>query len=172
MASMPFFQLLHQGTDAIPVEFLIGAQSHESDLQQHQDLLIANCLAQGEALVQGRTLHEVIERLHFEGRSESQAQSIAPHRQFSGDRPSITLLYRKLDPHTLGRLISLLEHRVFVEAQLFEINPFDQWGVELCKELALKLLPIMSGAVPVNTISEFSRGLAKAVLGLKRFRPN
>lgn len=167
-----FFQLLHQSTDTIPVEFLIGAQSHEPDLQQHQDLLLANCLAQGEALVQGRMLQEAFERLHIEGRSESEAKAIAPHRQFSGDRPSITLLYRKLDPHTLGQLIALFEHRVFVEAQLFEINPFDQWGVELGKELALKLLPIMSGAASINTISEVSRGLATAVLGLKTFRPD
>lgn len=162
-----FFQLLHQGTDVVPVEFLIGARSHEPGLQQHQDLLIANCIAQGEALVQGRTLHEVVERLHGEGCSDSRARAIAPHRQFSGNRPSITLLYRKLDPHTLGRLIALFEHRVFVEAQLFEINPFDQWGVELGKELALKLLPAMSGAASITTISEVSRGLATAVLGLK-----
>ncbi len=162
-----FFQLLHQGTDIVPVEFLLAAQSHEPDLQTHQDLLIANCLAQGEALLQGRTLQEALNRLRSEGCCEHDAHAIAPHRRFAGERPSLTLCYRKLDPFTLGRLIALFEHRVFVEAQLYGINAFDQWGVELGKELALKLLPIVSGEASPDTCGEYSRGLAARVLELR-----
>lgn len=119
-----FFQLLHQGTDVIPVEFLIAAEAHEKDMDEHHKLLIANCLAQSQALMLGRTLKEA------GGKS---------YRVFPGNRPSITLAYKKLDPFTLGRLIALYEHRVFVEAAIWGINAFDQWGVELGKELAGKL---------------------------------
>ncbi|MFU0504052.1 glucose-6-phosphate isomerase [Pseudaminobacter sp. NGMCC 1.201702] len=140
-----FFQLLHQGTDIIPVEFLAGAEGHEPDLRHHHDLLLANCLAQSEALMKGRTLEEARRQMLTKDMPVDQVDRIAPHRVFSGNRPSITILYRKLDPHTLGRLIALYEHRVFVEGTLFGINSFDQWGVELGKELATALLPVVEG---------------------------
>ncbi len=140
-----FFQLLHQGTDTIPVEFLIAAEGHEPDLKQHQDLLLANCLAQSEALMKGRTLAEAQAQMRSKGVSAEEIKKIAPHRVFSGNRPSITILYCMLDPRTLGRLIALYEHRVFVEGVLFDINSFDQWGVELGKELATNLLPVIEG---------------------------
>ncbi|MEP7456052.1 glucose-6-phosphate isomerase [Phyllobacterium sp. SB3] len=168
-----FFQLLHQGTDTIPVEFLIAAQSHEPDLQEHQDLLIANCIAQSEALARGRTLEEAREQLASAGRSESQHEVVAKHRQFSGERPSITLFYKKLDPYGLGRIIALYEHRVFVEAQLYGINAFDQWGVELGKELAMKLLPVVRGEIAVADSGRLTQGLAEQILSLrKRPAPN
>lgn len=140
-----FFQLLHQGTDIIPVEFLVAAQGHEPELRHHHDLLVANCLAQSEALMKGRTLEEAKAQMRAKGVAEDEIEKIAPHRVFSGNRPSMTILYRTLDPYTLGRLIALYEHRVFVEAQLFGINAFDQWGVELGKELATGLLPVVEG---------------------------
>ena len=140
-----FFQLLHQGTDIVPVEFLVAANGHEPDLRHHHDLLLANCLAQSEALMKGRTLDEARAQMLAKGIGAREVERIAPHRVFSGNRPSVTLLYRKLDPRTLGRLIALYEHRVFVEAQLFGINAFDQWGVELGKELATGLLPVVEG---------------------------
>jgi glucose-6-phosphate isomerase len=140
-----FFQLLHQGTDIIPVEFLVAAQGHEPELRHHHDLLVANCLAQSEALMKGRTLEEAKAQMRAKGVAEDEIEKIAPHRVFSGNRPSMTILYRMLDPYTLGRLIALYEHRVFVEAQLFGINAFDQWGVELGKELATGLLPVVEG---------------------------
>ncbi|MCO5063589.1 MAG: glucose-6-phosphate isomerase [Rhizobiaceae bacterium] len=140
-----FFQLLHQGTDIIPVEFLVAAEGHESGLKQHHDLLLANCLAQSEALMKGRTLAEAQEQMRAKGMSAEEIRKVAPHRVFSGNRPSLTILYRKLDPRTLGRLIALYEHRVFVEGVLFGINSFDQWGVELGKELATNLLPAVEG---------------------------
>ncbi|MGQ2903863.1 MAG: glucose-6-phosphate isomerase [Neoaquamicrobium sediminum] len=140
-----FFQLLHQGTDVIPVEFLIAAVGHEPALRHHHDLLVANCFAQSEALMKGRTLEEARAQMLAKGMAAQEVERIAPHRVFSGNRPSMTLLYRTLDPFTLGRLIALYEHRVFVEAQLFNINAFDQWGVELGKELATGLLPVVEG---------------------------
>ncbi|WP_349363732.1 MAG: glucose-6-phosphate isomerase [Roseitalea porphyridii] len=138
-----FFQLLHQGTDVVPVEFLVAANGHEPDLAHHHQLLLANCLAQSEALMKGRTLAEATEQLIAKGMDEAAAATLAPHKVFSGNRPSTTLVYDRLDPFTLGRIIALYEHRVFVEAQLFGINAFDQWGVELGKELATALLPVV-----------------------------
>ncbi|TIQ19259.1 MAG: glucose-6-phosphate isomerase [Mesorhizobium sp.] len=140
-----FFQLLHQGTDFIPVEFLAAAIGHEPDLKHHHDLLLANCLAQSEAFMKGRTLEEARAQMLAKGMVPAEVDRIAPHRVFSGNRPSVTILYRQLDPHTFGRLIALYEHRVFVEGTLFNINSFDQWGVELGKELATGLLPVVEG---------------------------
>ncbi|TGQ78747.1 glucose-6-phosphate isomerase [Mesorhizobium sp. M8A.F.Ca.ET.207.01.1.1] len=140
-----FFQLLHQGTDLIPVEFLAAAVGHEPDLKHQHDLLLANCLAQSEALMKGRTLDEARTQMLAKGMKPADVDRIAPHRVFSGNRPSVTILYRKLDPRTFGRLIALYEHRVFVEGTLFNINSFDQWGVELGKELATGLLPVVEG---------------------------
>jgi glucose-6-phosphate isomerase len=140
-----FFQLIHQGTSVIPVEFLIAARSHEPALAHHHDLLMANCLAQSEALMRGRTLAEAKKQLLDQGKSEAEAERLAPHRVFTGNRPSVTIAYKILDPQTLGRLIALYEHRVFVEAAIWNINAFDQWGVELGKELATGLLPIVEG---------------------------
>ncbi|TIS49507.1 glucose-6-phosphate isomerase [Mesorhizobium sp.] len=140
-----FFQLLHQGTDFIPVEFLAAAIGHEPELKDQHDLLLANCLAQSEAFMKGRTLEEARAQMLAKGMKPADVDRIAPHRVFSGNRPSLTILYRKLDPRTLGRLIALYEHRVFVEGTLFNINSFDQWGVELGKELATGLLPVVEG---------------------------
>ncbi len=140
-----FFQLLHQGTDVIPVEFLAAANGHEPELKHHHDLLLANCLAQSEALMKGRTLEEARSQMLAGGMAPAKVEKIAPHRVFSGNRPSLTILYRSLDPGTLGRLIALYEHRVFVEGVLYDINSFDQWGVELGKELATGLLPVVEG---------------------------
>jgi len=138
-----FFQLLHQGTDVIPIEFLAAAVGHEPQLKHHHDLLLANVLAQSEALMKGRTIEEARAQMLAKGMKEQDVDRIAPHRVFSGNRPSLTILYRKLDPRTLGRLIALYEHRVFVEGVLYDINSFDQWGVELGKELATQLLPVV-----------------------------
>ena len=140
-----FFQLLHQGTDVVPVEFIAAAAGHEPDLRHQHELLLANCLAQSQALMVGRTLEEAKAQMTARGMGQDEVDRIAPHRVFPGNRPSVTILHRRLDPFALGRLIALYEHRVFVEAQLFGINAFDQWGVELGKELATALLPVVQG---------------------------
>ncbi|MEM1378500.1 MAG: glucose-6-phosphate isomerase, partial [Pseudomonadota bacterium] len=163
-----FFQLLHQGTDVIPVEFLVAANAHEDDaLAVHHELLLANCFAQSEALMKGRTLEEAKAQLTAKGLSDAEAGVLAPHRVFTGNRPSITILYDRLDPFTLGRLIALYEHRVFVEAQLFGINAFDQWGVELGKELATGLLPVVQGKEPADTRDASTAGLVAHMQALR-----
>lgn len=154
-----FFQLLHQGTDTIPVEFIAAASGHEPELDNQHQMLLANCLAQSEALMKGRTLEEAKAQLNAKNLPKSEVNRIAPHRVFTGNRPSITIIHDKLDPYTLGRLIALYEHRVFVEAQLYGINAFDQWGVELGKELATELLPVVSGEVSAKDKDASTQGL-------------
>jgi glucose-6-phosphate isomerase len=161
-----FFQLLHQGTDIIPIEFIAGAENHEPELKKHQDLLLSNVLAQSQALMRGRTLEEAKAQLLAKGMDEAKAAALAPHRVFSGNRPSITILYRKLDPFSLGRLIALYEHRVFVEGALFDINSFDQWGVELGKELATELLPVVEGKKNVSNLDASTAGLVAWIAAL------
>jgi len=158
-----FFQLLHQGTDVIPVEFMIAAIGHEPNLAIQHEMLIANCLAQSEALMKGRTLAEARAQLKAKGLPDAEADRLAPHRVFPGNRPSITMLYDRLDPFALGRLVALYEHRVFVEAQLFGINAFDQWGVELGKELATELLPVVAGDEPFAGRDASTSGLVRDV---------
>ena len=154
-----FFQLLHQGTGIIPVEFLIAAEAHEQGMGEHHALLVANCLAQSQALMKGRTLQEAEAQLLSMGKSKAEAKALAPHRVFTGNRPSMTLAYRKLDPFTLGRLIALYEHRVFVEAAIWNINAFDQWGVELGKELATGLQPVVEGRKGTEGLDASTAGL-------------
>ncbi|KPF71213.1 glucose-6-phosphate isomerase [Bosea sp. AAP35] len=160
-----FYQLIHQGTDTIPCEFLVAAESHEPDLAQHHRLLLANCLAQSEALMKGRTLEEARDILAKQGMAPDAVEALAPHKVFPGNRPSVTIAYRKLDPFTLGRIIALYEHRVFVEAAIWGINAFDQWGVELGKELATALLPVIEGKAPADTHDSSTAGLAQYLTG-------
>ncbi len=158
-----FYQLLHQGTTVIPCEFLIAKEGHEDDLRHHHDLLTANCLAQSEALMLGRTLEEAKTILAASGMTESNVERLAPHKVFPGDRPSFTLVYDKLTPYALGRLIALYEHRVFVEGVIWGINSFDQWGVELGKELATALLPMVKGDAAADLKDASTRGLLAAL---------
>ena len=160
-----FFQLLHQGTDIIPCEFLVAAEGHEPELAHQHRLLLANCLAQSEAMMKGRTLEEAKAQLAKQGLSVEAIEHLAPHKVFPGNRPSVTIAYRKLDPFTLGRLIALYEHRVFVEAAVFDINAFDQWGVELGKELATALLPVIEGKAPADAHDASTAGLARYLTG-------
>ncbi|MBF9029634.1 glucose-6-phosphate isomerase [Rhodobacterales bacterium HKCCE3408] len=140
-----FYQLIHQGTRVVPCEFMVAARGHEPELAHHHRLLIANCLAQAEALMRGRSLDEAMELMAKKGLSGPEQERQARHRVFPGNRPSTMLLYPQLTPHVLGQIIALYEHRVFVEGVILGINSFDQWGVELGKELALKLAPLLDG---------------------------
>jgi glucose-6-phosphate isomerase len=162
-----FFQLLHQGTSIIPIEFMIAANGFEPNLRHQHELLIANCLAQSQALLKGRTLAEAKAQLTAKGMDDKQADFIAPHRVFTGNRPSITFVYDKLTPFALGRLIALYEHRVFVEGVLFGINSFDQWGVELGKELATGLLPAVEGKTDGGDLDSSTAGLVKTLIARK-----
>ena len=154
-----FFQLLHQGTDVVPVDFLVAAEPQENVGDQHA-MLVANCFAQSEALMKGRTLEEARDQLREKGMSDAEVARLAPHRVFPGSRPSNTLLYRRLDPKTLGMLIALYEHKVFVQSVIWDINAFDQWGVELGKELAGSFL---AGVRDGDEVSDAS-GSTKALM--------
>ncbi len=140
-----FYQLIHQGTRVIPCEFLLAAQGHEPELAHHHQLLVANCLAQSKALMLGRSLEEARKIAADNGFEGDELERQARHRVFPGNRPSTTLLYPQLDPFILGQIIALYEHRVFVEGVILDIISFDQWGVELGKELATSLQPVVEG---------------------------
>lgn len=161
-----FYQLIHQGTDIIPCDFLVAAQPHEK-LGNHHEMLVANCLAQSEALMTGKTLEEASADLLKSGVNKSEIKSLAPHKVFEGNRPSNTFIYRKLTPKTLGMLIALYEHKVFVQGVIWDVNSFDQWGVELGKVLAVEIQPFLSGKKrPVKKDSS-TKGLVKTFLSLR-----
>jgi glucose-6-phosphate isomerase len=132
-----FYQLIHQGTRLIPCDF-IGCLRTQNPIGRHHDLLMANLFAQTEALAFGRTAEEV--------REEGVAEEQVPHRTFAGNRPTSTLLLDELDPATLGKLVALYEHKVFVQGALWQIDSFDQWGVELGKVLANRITPELESA--------------------------
>ncbi|RGP37742.1 glucose-6-phosphate isomerase [Pseudotabrizicola alkalilacus] len=140
-----FYQLIHQGTRVVPCEFLVAKRGHEPDLAHQHLLLVANCLAQSEALLRGRSLPEATEIMARKGLSGAELDRQARHRVFPGNRPSTTLAYDQLTPFVLGQIIALYEHRVFVEGVILGVNSYDQWGVELGKELALALQPVLEG---------------------------
>lgn len=161
-----FFELLHQGTRLIPADFLIAAENSTPLGDQHE-WLIANCLAQTEALLVGKTKAVARAELIAQGMSRTQANALAPHKVFSGNRPSNTLLYRRLDPHTLGMLIALYEHKVFVQGAIWNINSFDQWGVELGKQLAPPIREALESGTITSPHNSSTTGLIQAIT-----RPN
>ncbi len=130
-----FYQLLHQGTRLVPCDFLAGIESHH-EAGDHHRLLLANCFAHTEALMRGKTEAEVREELTAQGLSGDALEQLVPHKVFPGNRPSTTILYRKLGPRTIGMLLAMYEHKVFTMGAVWNINSFDQWGVELGKQLA------------------------------------
>ena len=154
-----FYQLIHQGTNVVPCEFMVAAVGHEPALDYHHELLLANCLAQSEALMKGRTLAEA--------QATVKDPALAPHKVFPGNRPSTTLVYPTLDPATLGRIIALYEHRVFVEGVIWGINSFDQWGVELGKELATALLPLVQSGSGFGGKDGSTVGLLETITTLR-----
>jgi glucose-6-phosphate isomerase len=130
-----FFQLIHQGTEMVPADFILPARTHHP-ISEHHEILSANCIAQTEALMRGKTREEVQEELAASGMLEQQIEALAPHKVFPGNKPTNTIIIRQLTPHNLGMLVALYEHKIFVESIIWNINAFDQWGVELGKQLA------------------------------------
>ena len=161
-AQHSFFQLLHQGTDIIPVDFIVAAQPREERSHHHLHLL-SNCLAQGQALAFGKTEDEVGAEMAAEGWSQVEINHLARHRTFPGDRPSTTILHRHLDAFSLGRLIALFEHKIFVQGVIWDLNSFDQWGVELGKQLAAGLSPIIAGRATTDGLDGSSAGLVARI---------
>lgn len=142
-----FYQLIHQGTRLIPCDFLAPVESL-NPVGGHHAILLSNFLAQPEALMRGRTEDEVRAEMARAGVPDAAIDAVAPHRAFEGNRPTNTILFRKLDPRTLGRLIALYEHKIFVQGIVWNINSFDQWGVELGKQLARAILPELAAGGP------------------------
>ena len=153
-----FFQLLHQGGWLVPCDFIATALS-DYPLPGHQAPLLANCFAQSAALAFGKTEDEARAELDAAGLSAAQRDALLPHKVFAGNQPSTTLLLPRLDPYHLGLLLSLYEHKVFVQGVIWGINSFDQWGVELGKQLASRVLPVLNGESDKDTLDASTRGL-------------
>lgn len=154
-----FYQLIHQGTRTIPCEFLVARRVHETHLAHQHRLLLANCLAQSEALMIGRDMDTALALMAEKGLTGAELERQAAHRVFTGNRPSVTMMYDMMDPRTLGKIIALYEHRVFVEGVIWGINSFDQWGVELGKILAMQMLPLIEGGATSEDKDGSTRGL-------------
>jgi glucose-6-phosphate isomerase len=139
-----FYQLIHQGTQLVPIDFIAPLASH-NPIGDHHAKLLANCLAQGEALMRGKTAAEARAELEVSGQDAATIERLVPHKVFPGNRPSTTLLVDRLTPERLGALIALYEHRIFVQGVVWGVNSFDQWGVELGKQLAGTILQELEG---------------------------
>lgn len=139
-----FFQMLHQGTTPIPVDFIIPAISH-NEIGNHHQILVANVLAQGEALMRGKTVKEAAAELAKAGKSKEEVNFLKKYKSFPGNNPSNTFVVKKVDPYTFGMLVAMYEHKVFVQGIIWDINSFDQFGVELGKEMATAILPELQG---------------------------
>ena len=162
-----FFQLLHQGTRLVPADFIVAARCGHALPDQHR-LLVANCFAQAEALMRGRTAGEVRTELEAGGMPARRIESLAPHKVFEGNRPSNTLLFERLDAFTLGALVALYEHKVFVQGAIWRVNSFDQWGVELGKELAASLAAELEGPGETRAHDASAAGLVAEYRRLSR----
>ena len=158
-----FFQLLHQGTHLIPADFILAVES-VNPLGEHHELLIANCLAQTEALMTGKSEGRVRREMADAGAAEADIDAVAPHRTFEGNRPTSTLLVGRLDPFALGALVALYEHKVFVEACVWDIDPFDQWGVELGKQLAKSIRAELDAGRTVDSHDASTNALANRIM--------
>lgn len=162
-----FFQLIHQGTEIVPCDFIVPAISH-NEIGDHHEILLANVLAQGEALMKGKTVKEAAEELKKAGKSKEEIEFLKKFKSFSGNRPSNTILLKKVDPYTLGALIAMYEHKVFVQGIIWNIDSFDQMGVELGKKLALNILPELQNNVYELHHDSSTNALIKAVQNFRR----
>ncbi|MBE9585580.1 glucose-6-phosphate isomerase [Mucilaginibacter sp. JRF] len=153
-----FYQLIHQGTKLIPCDFIAPAQTH-NPVGEHHTLLLSNFFAQTEALMNGKTEEEVVAELKAQGKSDAEIEVLAPFKVFEGNRPTNSILVKKITPHTLGALIAMYEHKIFVQGIIWNIYSFDQWGVELGKQLAGKILPELRTADDITTHDASTNGL-------------
>jgi glucose-6-phosphate isomerase len=164
-----FYQLIHQGTKIIPCDFLAPAISHHN-VGGHHEKLLSNFFAQTEALMNGKTHEEVVRELTNAGMSEEKISFQAPFRVFEGNKPSNSFLFRQLTPRTLGSLIAMYEHKIFVQGIIWNIFSFDQWGVELGKVLATKILPELTSTEEIVSHDSSTNGLINYFKRLKSER--
>jgi glucose-6-phosphate isomerase len=162
-----FYQLIHQGTKMIPADFLAPAISHNR-IGEHHNILLSNFFAQTEALLNGKTKEEVTEELKRDGRSDDEIQKLYPHKVFEGNRPTNSILFNKLTPRALGSLIVMYEHKIFVQGVIWNIFSFDQWGVELGKQLAKKILPELGDDKQVDSHDSSTNGLINTFKEMRR----
>jgi len=162
-----FYQLIHQGTKLIPADFLAPAISH-NPIGDHHSILLSNFFAQTEALLQGKSKEEVIEELKREGRTDEEIKKLWPYRVFEGNRPTNSILFKKLTPRVLGSLIAMYEHKIFVQGVIWNIFSFDQWGVELGKQLAGKILPELTDDRSVHSHDPSTDGLVNAFKEMRK----
>lgn len=153
-----FYQLLHQGTRLVPCDFLAPAKSH-NPLGEHHTILLANFFAQTEALMKGKTEGEARAELEGSGMPKERIAELVAHKVFPGNRPTTSILFEKLTPRVLGELVAMYEHKIFVQGVVWDINSFDQWGVELGKQLAKAILPELAGDAPVTAHDASTNGL-------------
>ena len=153
-----FYQLIHQGTRLIPADFIAPAQTH-NPMGEHHPMLLANYFAQTEALMKGKTAEEARRELEAAGLPPEKVAALLPHKCFPGNRPTSSILVKKLTPRTLGSLIAMYEHKIFTQGVLWNVFSFDQWGVELGKQLASKILPELRSAEPVTSHDPSTNGL-------------
>ncbi len=156
-----FYQLIHQGTRLVPADFLAPAISH-NPLGEHHPILLSNFFAQTEALMNGKPAEQAAAELRTEGKSEEEVQRLLPHKVFDGNRPTNSILFRSLTPRVLGSLVALYEHKIFVQGVIWNIFSFDQWGVELGKQLAGRILPELRDEAPVTGHDASTNGLINA----------
>jgi glucose-6-phosphate isomerase len=162
-----FYQLIHQGNRLIPADFLAPAVSH-NPIGNHHPILLSNFFAQTEALMNGKSAEEAAEELRRGGKSEEEIRRLSPHKVFEGNRPTNSILFRKLTPRTLGSLIAMYEHKIFVQGVIWNIFSFDQWGVELGKQLAGKILPELADERPVAGHDSSTNGLINAYKEMRK----
>jgi len=161
-----YFQLIHQGTQLIPVDFILPVNSHYPEVE-HQNILLANGLAQSEALMKGKTAEEVRSELIKKGYEGDALDALLPHKVFTGNRPSNTLMLPLLTPEMLGKLTALYEHKVFVQGVVWNVNSFDQWGVELGKQLAKEITPELEDDATISDHDSSTVGLIKKIRELR-----
>ena len=162
-----FYQLIHQGTRLIPCDFIAPALSH-NPLGDHHTILLSNFFAQTEALMKGRSAEEVESTMRAEGRSKEEIAKLAPHRVCDGNRPTNSILLKKITPRALGILIAMYEHKIFVQGVLWNIFSFDQWGVELGKKLAKEILPELGSDRPVTAHDSSTNGLINLFIDMRK----
>ncbi|HVW14842.1 MAG TPA: glucose-6-phosphate isomerase [Mucilaginibacter sp.] len=153
-----FYQLIHQGTKLIPCDFIAPAQTH-NPLGEHHQMLLSNFFAQTEALMNGKTIDEVKAELKNSGKTDAEIDALAPFKEFDGNRPTNSFLVKKITPRTLGSLIAMYEHKIFVQGIIWNIYSFDQWGVELGKQLAGKILPELRNNAEISSHDSSTNGL-------------
>jgi glucose-6-phosphate isomerase len=164
-----FYQLIHQSTRLVPCDFIAPARSH-NPIGEHQPILLSNFFAQTEALMRGKTETEVRQELQNQGLSGDALEALVPHKVFDGNRPTNSILVRSIDPGTLGMLIALYEHKIFTQGVIWGINSFDQWGVELGKQLAKVILPELEGDQPITSHDTSTNGLINAYKEMRTSR--